>query len=95
MEQDEHPRPNSTLEALAKLKPAFKAGGTVTAGNASGINDGAAALLMMSAERADSRSGCAQWRGSSPWPSQGSIPDTWASAQSRPAGRPSTGPECA
>ena len=40
---DEHPRPDSTPEALAKLRPAFRAGGTVTAGNSSGINDGAAA----------------------------------------------------
>ena len=43
---DEHPRPNTTAADLAKLKPAFKAGGTVTAGNSSGINDGAAALLL-------------------------------------------------
>lgn len=43
---DEHPRPDATLETLAKLKPAFKGGGTVTAGNASGVNDGAAALLV-------------------------------------------------
>ncbi|HYV39405.1 MAG TPA: acetyl-CoA C-acyltransferase, partial [Gemmataceae bacterium] len=50
--QDEHPRPDTTLAALAKLKPAFVANGTVTAGNASGINDGAAALLVTSAERA-------------------------------------------
>jgi 3-oxoadipyl-CoA thiolase len=45
---DEHPRPNSSIEALAGLNPAFKQGGTVTAGNASGINDGAAALLVAS-----------------------------------------------
>jgi len=51
-EQDEHPRPNVTLEQLAKLKPAFKEGGTVTAGNASGINDGAVALTMISEEAA-------------------------------------------
>ncbi len=43
---DEHPRPETTLEALAQLRPAFKANGTVTAGNSSGINDGAAALLL-------------------------------------------------
>jgi|TARA_B100000809_G_scaffold178772_1_gene176428 3-oxoadipyl-CoA thiolase len=48
---DEHPRPSSTLEALARLRPVFKEGGTVTAGNSSGINDGAAALLVVSAER--------------------------------------------
>jgi acetyl-CoA acyltransferase len=46
---DEHPRPDSTLEGLAKLKPIVKPGGTVTAGNASGINDGAAAVLMATA----------------------------------------------
>ena len=49
---DEHPRPETTLESLAKLKPAFKTNGTVTAGNSSGINDGAAALLLCEAEAA-------------------------------------------
>ena len=48
---DEHPRPGTTMEALAGLRPAFKKDGTVTAGNASGINDGAAAVLVMSAEK--------------------------------------------
>jgi acetyl-CoA acyltransferase len=48
---DEHPRPDTTMEALAKLKPVVKPGGTVTAGNASGVNDGACALLLAS-ERA-------------------------------------------
>ncbi len=46
--QDEHPRPDTTLEALAALKPIVKANGTVTAGNASGVNDGACALLLAS-----------------------------------------------
>jgi 3-oxoadipyl-CoA thiolase len=50
---DEHPRPDTTEEALAGLKPAFKQDGTVTAGNASGLNDGAAALLIVSRERAE------------------------------------------
>jgi acetyl-CoA acetyltransferase family protein len=54
VERDEHPRPTTTLEALAKLRPAFTRDGTVTAGNSSGINDGAAALLVTSAERARS-----------------------------------------
>ncbi len=45
---DEHPRSGTTVESLAKLKPAFKAGGTITAGNASGINDGAGAVLVVS-----------------------------------------------
>jgi 3-oxoadipyl-CoA thiolase len=49
---DEHPRPDTTLEALAKLKPAFRKDGSVTAGNSSGINDGAAALVLTSASRA-------------------------------------------
>ena len=50
--KDEFPRPETTLEGLAKLAPAFKPGGTVTAGNSSGLNDGAAFVLMMSAEKA-------------------------------------------
>jgi acetyl-CoA acetyltransferase family protein len=54
VERDEHPRPSTTIEALAKLRPAFTRDGTVTAGNSSGINDGAAALLVTSAERARS-----------------------------------------
>jgi 3-oxoadipyl-CoA thiolase len=49
---DEHPRPETSAEALSKLKPAFRADGTVTAGNASGINDGAAALVIVSEEKA-------------------------------------------
>ena len=49
---DEHPRLGTTQEGLNKLKPAFKKDGTVTAGNASGINDGAAAILVMSADKA-------------------------------------------
>src|SRR5206468_79097 len=50
--RDEHPRTDTTAEKLAALKPAFREGGTVTAGNASGINDGAAALVIASEERA-------------------------------------------
>lgn len=50
--RDELPRPETSLEGLAKLKPAFKQGGTVTAGNASPYSDGAAAVLLMTAERA-------------------------------------------
>jgi 3-oxoadipyl-CoA thiolase len=49
---DERPRRDTTVEALARLKPAFRKDGTVTAGNSSGLNDGAAALLLMSADRA-------------------------------------------
>ena len=52
---DEHPRPAATVETLARLKPAFAEDGTVTAGNASGINDGAAALVLMRADEAARR----------------------------------------
>jgi acetyl-CoA C-acetyltransferase len=50
--RDEHPRPETSADKLANLKPAFRQGGTVTAGNSSGINDGAAALVIASEERA-------------------------------------------
>lgn len=50
--QDEHPRPDTTVEKLSALKPTFKPGGTVTPGNSSGINDGAAAVVVMSEELA-------------------------------------------
>ena len=50
--RDEHPRPDTTPEGLSRLKPSFRANGTVTAGNASGINDGACALLVASGEAA-------------------------------------------
>jgi len=53
--QDEHPRKEINLEALKRLKPVFKKDGTVTAGNASGINDGAAAVTLMSATEAEKR----------------------------------------
>lgn len=52
VEKDEHPRPNTTLEKLAQLRPAFRQGGSVTAGNSSGINDGASAVLLMERETA-------------------------------------------
>jgi acetyl-CoA C-acetyltransferase len=50
---DEHPRPQTTLDALAKLPPAFLKGGTVTAGNSSGLNDAASALVIMAREKAE------------------------------------------
>jgi acetyl-CoA C-acetyltransferase/3-oxo-5,6-didehydrosuberyl-CoA/3-oxoadipyl-CoA thiolase len=53
VDTDEHPRADTTLEKLAKLKPAFRDGGTVTAGNSSGINDGASAVLITSKRAAD------------------------------------------
>jgi len=52
VERDEHPRPDTNAEKLAALKPAFRTSGTVTAGNSSGINDGAAALVIASEEKA-------------------------------------------
>ncbi|MBS3975116.1 MAG: acetyl-CoA C-acetyltransferase [Syntrophomonadaceae bacterium] len=52
---DEFPKPGTTVESLQKLRPAFKQGGTVTAGNASGINDGAACIVLMSAETANQK----------------------------------------
>jgi acetyl-CoA C-acetyltransferase len=52
VERDERPRPNTSLEKLARLSPVFKEGGTITAGNASGITDGGAAVIVMAAEKA-------------------------------------------
>ena len=53
VDTDEHPREGLTMEKLAKMKPAFKEGGSVTAANSSGINDGAAAVVLMSREKAE------------------------------------------
>jgi acetyl-CoA C-acetyltransferase len=55
VENDESPRADTSLESLSKLKPAFKEGGTVTAGNAPGVNDGAAALVVMAEDLARTR----------------------------------------
>lgn len=55
IDRDEHPRPGTTLESLAKLRPVFADGGTVTAGNSSGINDAAAAVVLMRASTAAAR----------------------------------------
>lgn len=55
VDTDEHPRPDTTLEKLASLKPAFRKGGSVTAGNACGRNDGAAAVVLMKEETADAK----------------------------------------
>ncbi|HEX5465938.1 MAG TPA: thiolase family protein [Candidatus Limnocylindrales bacterium] len=52
VDRDEHPRPDTSLEALARLRPAFREGGTVTAGNSSGINDGASATVVVEADLA-------------------------------------------
>jgi len=53
VDTDEHPRRDTSLEGLSALRPAFKEGGTVTAGNASGINDGASGMIIMSASKAE------------------------------------------
>ena len=65
VDRDEAIREDTTAEALAALKPAFKKDGTVTAGNAPGVNDGAAALVVMAAENARRRSASRRWRASS------------------------------
>jgi acetyl-CoA acetyltransferase family protein len=79
VDRDEHPRAGSTLEALAKLKPVFAENGSVTAGNSSGINDGASALIVASGERATAlglrpiarlRSAVIDGLRAVPWPSE-------------------------
>ena len=62
VDTDEHPRPNTTMEMLRSLPPAFKEDGTVTAGNSSGLNDGASAVLVVSKEVADEHEMKRQWR---------------------------------
>ncbi len=62
VDTDEHPRPQTTLKDLASLSPSFKKDGTVTAGNSSGINDGASALLILSREYAERLQIKRQWR---------------------------------
>lgn len=62
IDRDEHPRPDTTVEVLSKLRPAFKPDGTVTAGNASGINDGAASLIVVDAEKCEDTSQCVRIR---------------------------------
>lgn len=62
IDRDEHPRPDTTVEVLSRLRPAFKPDGTVTAGNASGINDGAASLIVADAEKCEDKSQCVRIR---------------------------------
>ena len=57
VENDESPRKDTSIERLSKLAPVFNSTGTITAGNAPGVNDGAAALVLMSEERADQEGG--------------------------------------
>ena len=73
VERDEHPRPDTDAEKLAALKPAFGRAERVTAGNSSGINDGAAALVIASAERARARWVPRRWPGTSPAASRAST----------------------
>ena len=78
---DEGPRADTSLEALAKLKPAFHAKGTVTAGNSSQTSDGAAAAVVMSAERAQRSGICSRWRGSWRSPMPDACRRRWGSAR--------------
>ena len=87
---DEHPRPGTTVERLAALKPAFAPDGTVTAGNASGINDGAAAVVVASPAFAVGR-GIA-WRACWPMRSSASSRGSWGSGRSAPCGWRCSGP---
>ncbi len=97
VDSDEYIRHGATLEAMAKLRPAFAKDGSVTAGNASGLNDGAAALVLMSADEA-ARRGLTPLAASPPTPRRGSTRRSWVWARSmpaarrwkRPAGRPPT-----
>ena len=83
VDADEGPRPDASLEKLAALRPVFREGGTVTAGNASTLNDGAACLADRLRGGAPSGSAPSRWPGSSPSASPASTPPTWASARSR------------
>jgi acetyl-CoA C-acetyltransferase len=95
VDSDEHPKHGTRIEVLAKLRPAFDQNGTVTAGSASGINDGAAAVVLMTAAEAE-KGACDLSPASSRGRPPGSIQRSWGPAQSwragwplrRPAGRP-------
>ena len=81
--KDEYPRAGTTLEAVAQLKPAFRKGGTVTAASSSGINDGAAALLLTAGRSRAVEGGRSRWPAWSPrrWPAW--IRAAWGSGRSR------------
>src|SRR6516165_12707852 len=81
VDADEYPKHGTTLDAIAKLRPAFNKEGTVTAGNASGINDGAAAVVLMRAR--PPRQTARSWRVLCPGPMPESIPPSWARGRSR------------
>jgi acetyl-CoA C-acetyltransferase len=79
---DEHVKAGTTMEALAKMKPAFKKDGTVTAGNASGINDGAAFFVLADAAEAPPPA-TSRWPAWCPTPSPACRTTSWAKARSR------------
>ena len=82
---DEYPKPETTIEVLAKLRPAFAKDGTVTAGNASGINDGAAVAVVMSGGRGGEARHHADGADRRPGRPRASIRRSWARARSRPS----------
>jgi acetyl-CoA C-acetyltransferase len=86
VEDDEYIRAGTTIDAVAKLRPAFSKEGSVTAGNASGINDGAAALVLMTAAEAEKR-GLTRSPASPPGRPPASIPPSWARARFPPRAR--------
>jgi acetyl-CoA C-acetyltransferase len=88
---DEHVRRDASLEVFAKLKLAFKKDGTVTAGNAAGVNEAAAAVVVMSAARAEELSAPVQ-AASSPMRCAAWSPRRWASGPSPPCAMCSSGP---
>ena len=88
-DKDEHNRPDTTLESLSKLKPAFRKDGTITAGNAPGLNTGAAAMIVADRAWADKK-GLNRWRASSPMASAPSSRACLVWVRCRPCARRST-----
>lgn len=86
IEEDEHIKENTTLDALSRLKPVFKKDGTVTAGNASGINDGAASVIVAS-EKAVEKNGLSPLARIVSWGIKGWIHPSWESARCQPSSR--------
>jgi acetyl-CoA C-acetyltransferase len=87
VDADEYIRHGATIDAMTKLRPAFAKDGSVTAGNASGLNDGAAGVLLMSEEEADPPRHRTRSPASPPMPPPVSTPRSWAWARSTPAAR--------
>ena len=90
--KDDGPRAGTTVEKLAELKPVFRPDGKVTAGNACPLNDGAAAVVVMSDTRAEQLGHHPAGPHRRPRASPASTPRSWAWARSRPAARPWAGP---